>query len=147
MPRLLRGDLPDGAYHVTARGVDRAYIFLDDLDRRSFLRLLAETVDRYGWQCHAFCLMGTHYHLVLESARAALSSGVQRLNGVYARRFNGRHSRTGHLFGERFWSTWIETEEHLHATCRYVLANPIRAGLSDEHGDWRWSGSRYGREV
>jgi putative transposase len=88
MPRILRTSLPDGYFHVTTRGVEQRAIYLDGDDCRSFLGLLAATVSRNHWDVYAFCLMGNHYHLVLEAARANLSHGVQGLNGVYAQRFN-----------------------------------------------------------
>jgi REP-associated tyrosine transposase len=66
MPRVRRSDLPDGIYHVSARGVDGCPIFLDELDRVSFLRTLAASVARHGWLVHGFCRMGNHYHLVVE---------------------------------------------------------------------------------
>lgn len=144
MARLLRSDLPDGTFHVTARGVDRAPVFLDDDDRRDFLRLLAETVARHDWCCHAFCLMGNHYHLLVDATRPRLSAGVHRLNGVYAQGFNRRHARTGHLFGGRFSSWIVETEAHLERTYEYVLQNPVRAGFCDHADDWPWSGTRAG---
>lgn len=145
MARGLRTELPDGTYHVTARGVDGTDIVRDDDDRRAFLNLLAETLRQYRWDMLAFCLMNTHYHLVLHATRADLSAGLHRLNGVHAQRFNIRHTRKGHLFGDRFASWVVETEEHRRAACRYVLLNPVRAGLCERSEDWRWSGSRFGR--
>jgi putative transposase len=139
VPRLLRGDLPDGVYHVTARGVNRCDVFADDFDRVLFLRLLAESVERFSWRCHALCLMGTHYHLVLGTIRTCLSAGLHRLNGLYAQHFNRRHDRTGHLFGGRFHAWLVEDEDQLRATTRYVLNNPVRAGLVETAGDWPWS--------
>jgi putative transposase len=141
MPRALRRDIPDGVFHVTTRGVDREPIFRDDADRVLFLRLLAETVRRHSWRCHAFCLMGTHYHLVVATTRECLSRGLQRLNGIYAQLFNRRHSRTGHLFGARFHSWVIDDDRHFAATCRFVLENPVRAGLCPHSDDWPWSAS------
>jgi putative transposase len=143
VPRPLRSDLPNGFFHVTARGVAHARIFLDDDDRRQFLALLAGTVQRYHWDCFAFCLMTTHYHLVLETTRERLSRGVQRLNGRHAQAFNARHVRRGHLFGARFASWVIANEQHLGETCRYVLLNPVRAGLCRSPAEWRWSASRF----
>ena len=142
MARLLRRDLPDGTYHVTTRGVDGTAIFRDDSDRLEFLRLLAEVVARFAWRCHAFCLMDNHYHLVVETSRADLSRGVKRLNGVYAQRFNRRHVRRGHLFGDRFWSSLIASEEHLRSACVYVVWNAVRAGLAASPREWRWCASR-----
>ncbi|MGH3104777.1 MAG: transposase [Gaiellaceae bacterium] len=142
MARTPRSSLPDGFFHVTARAVHGARLFLDDEDFRSFLRLLTQTVDRHGWRVHAFCLMNTHYHLIVEATQPSLSAGQHRLNGHHARRFNKRHVRRGHLFAERFSSWVIEGEDYLSAACLYVLHNPVRAGLCRYPDDWRWSGAR-----
>jgi putative transposase len=144
MPRPLRTDFPDGYFHVFARGVAETPVFVDDEDRRTFLALLASATNRHRWQFHTLCLMTTHYHFVLESARAALSAGMQWLNGVYAQRFNKRYDRHGHLFGGRFGSRVIEDEEYLRSACDYVLLNPVRAGLCERASDWPWSATRYG---
>ncbi len=144
MPRPLRTNFPDGYFHVFARGVAETPVFVDDEDRRTFLALLASAANRHDWQFHTLCLMTTHYHCVLESARAALSSGMQWLNGVYAQLFNKRYERHGHLFGGRFGSRVIEDEEYLRSACDYVLLNPVRAGLCERASDWPWSASRYG---
>jgi putative transposase len=144
--RQLRSDLPDGIFHVTARGVDGTVIFLDDTDRLRFLDLYRQSVERHDWLCHTFCLMTNHYHLVVEAARAAVSAGIHRLNGLHAQRFNRCHRRTGHLFGDRFSSWVIEDEEHLTAACEYVLHNPVRAGLCERPEDWPWSGIRHESE-
>ena len=103
------------------------------------MRLLSDVVASGRWSCYAYCLMGTHYHLVLESDCHALSAGVQRLNGIYAQFFNRRHERTGHLFGDRFHAWVIVNEEHLRATCAYVVENPVRAGLCANPSEWPWS--------
>jgi putative transposase len=142
--RPLRTDLPDGFYHVTARGVHGARIVRDDDDRRIFFVRLGEVVSRFDWLVHAVCLMNTHYHLVLETTRLALSNGMKRLNGLYAQGFNDRYGRSGHLFGDRFWAGLIESDEYLEAACTYVIWNPVRAELCEDPEDWFWSWSRYG---
>jgi putative transposase len=144
VPRALRSDLPDGIYHVTTRGVDGTAIVRDDDDRRMFLVRLADVVSRFDWLVHALCLMNTHYHVVIETTRVSLSNGVKRLNGLYAQAFNDRHGRSGHLFGDRFWASLVESEEHLHAACSYVVYNPVRAELCDNPEDWPCSRSRFG---
>ena len=96
MARVLRSSLPDGIFHVTARGVAGMPIFRDDEDRRSLLRMLALAVHVYEWRVYALCLMTNHYHLLLESRRVQLSTGMQRVNGAYGAAFNRRHKRRGH---------------------------------------------------
>jgi putative transposase len=143
VPRPVRSDLPDGIYHVTTRGVAGTEIFVDDHDRRTFLVRLGDVVRRYEWRWYALCLMDTHYHLVIETTCVSLSNGLKRLNGVYAQGFNERHERSGHLFGDRFWASLIESEEHFRAACWYVVCNPIRAGLCYEPEDWPWTRMRF----
>jgi REP element-mobilizing transposase RayT len=139
MPRIIRSQLDDGLFHVTARGNRGATIFVDDLDRVDFLHLLQTTIDRFAWRALAHCLMGTHYHVLIESSRANLSDGMQRLNGMYARRFNRRHGFRGHVFEDRFSSWVMRDEQHFHATLAYVRDNPVRAGLCERPEDWPWS--------
>jgi len=91
----------------------------------TFLQLLADSVSRFEWIVHAFCLMTTHYHVIVETTVPQLARGLHRLNGVHALRFNKRHRRTGHLFGDRYASWVIGGEEYLAAACEYVLANPV----------------------
>ena len=144
MPRVLRTTLPDGIFHVTTRGVNRTDIFLDTEDRRTFVALFAGAVRRHAWEMHTVCLMTNHFHLVLETSVEGLYRGMQRLNGAYAQLFNKRWGRTGHLFGERFYSKPITEDEQLLETGRYVIFNPVRAGLCERPDQWPWSASRYG---
>ena len=143
MARLPRSVFPDGTYHLIARGVDSCAIVRDDVDRRRWLSLLAEAARRWRWFVYAFVLMDTHYHVVAHARRTDLSDGMHRLNGLHAHRFNQRHHRTGHLFGDRFASWLIEDEDYLGAACRYVLENPVRAGLTRDVGEWPWAASRF----
>ena len=140
MPRHARSELPDGIYHVANRGTNHCEIFLDDTDRKTFLTLLGSVVARYDWTCHAYCLMTNHYHLIVETARPELSRGMRMMNGRYAQLFNQRHDRDGHLFKGRYSVFVIERDSHFEASCRYVLENPVRAGLCESTSDWPWSG-------
>jgi REP element-mobilizing transposase RayT len=143
MARTPRYEFPEYAiFHVTSRGAGRIPIYRSDDDRRAFLELLADAVQRFRWSCHAFCLMTNHYHLVVEAFRQALSDGMQRLNGMYAQSFNMRYDRWGHLFGERFWCRPVD-EDDLAVVCGYVLDNPVRAGICEHIDDWPWAASRY----
>ena len=147
MGHVPRTSLPDGHFHVVSRGVAGAAVFRSDRDRLQFLRLLSSCERLHEWTCHAFSLMTTHYHLVIEARCADLSRGVQRLNGIYAREFNRRNGRFGHLFAERFSVRVIDNEEYLFEACAYVVLNPVRAGLCGQASDWPWSYSAFGLET
>lgn len=135
MARPLRVEFPGGLYHVTARGNGQLAIFVDDADRERFLAGLASVVARYHALCHAYCLMGNHYHLLLETREANLSRAMRQLNGVYSQRFNRRHGRSDHVLEGRF----LDKEAYLRAVCRYIVLNPVRAGLVAHPGQWPWS--------
>lgn len=129
MSRTPRTSLPDGFFHVSARGVAAAGpLFRDDDDRRVFMSLVWRMARAHAWRCHAICLLGRHHHLVLESQRASLSSGLHRLNWHYARYFSTRHDLFGHVFASRFSARSIESEAYLYDACVYVLLNPVKAG-------------------
>jgi REP-associated tyrosine transposase len=138
--RLARNVLPDGMFHVTARGVARGEIFLDEFDYAEFERQLLKIGDEYDWTIHAYCLLPNHYHLVVEAKQSDLTTGMHRLNGGHAQRFNRKYDRAGHVFQNRFSSYVIETEEHFFRALAYVHANPVEARLCSRPDDWRWSG-------
>jgi REP element-mobilizing transposase RayT len=127
---------------VTSRGNARADIFDDTVDRQTFLRLLESVVNRFNWICHAYCLMDNHYHLLIETPDGNLSMGMRHLNGVYTQSFNRRHKRVGHVFQGRFKAVLIEKESHLLELSRYVVLNPVRAGMVSSPQKWRWSSYR-----
>jgi len=144
MPRIPRNHLPPhGLFHVTVRGVGSATIFTADAERRFMLALLAREVLERRWRVVAWCLMNTHFHLIVECELWSLSAGMQRMNGTYAQEFNRRHGRWGHLFGDRFASWFIRDEEHLRNAVDYVLNNPVEAGLAATADDWPWSGREH----
>ena len=142
MPRPLRIEFPGALYHVTSRGNNQARIFWDDADRRSFLGALAAVVARDRFELHAYCLMGNHYHAVLGTPAANLARGMQRLNSAFAQYANARHGRSGHVFQGRYHAQLVEEEPHLLHVARYVVLNPVRAGLAAAPAGWRWSSYR-----
>jgi REP element-mobilizing transposase RayT len=139
MPRPLRPPDPEGIYHVTARGVERRAVFRDDDDRELFMRILCATAKRRRWEIWAWCLMTTHYHLVVRAPDGDLSRGMQWLNGRYADWFNVGCGRPGHLWQGRFHSVRVEQQEHLVELARYVARNPVEGGLCRRAEDWPWS--------
>ncbi len=131
-----------GIFHITARGNRRQDIFFDDDDRRWFLRLFEAAVARFAWTCHAYCLMDNHVHLVIELNDENLSAGLQWLFGRYAQDFNWRHGFDGHLFQGQFDSQTVESNWHLLELSRYIVLNPVRAGMRKSAAEWPWSSYR-----
>lgn len=142
MARPLRIEFPGAVYHVTSRGNARQDIVVDDRDRSQWLSVLAHVVDRFGWLCHAYCLMDNHYHLLLETPQPNLSLGMRQLNGRYTQTYNRRHERVGHLFQGRFTAILVEKEAYLLELCRYVVLNPVRANMVPHPRQWAWSNYR-----
>jgi REP element-mobilizing transposase RayT len=140
--RPLRLCFPDARYHVISRGNRDGPIYWDDGDRQNFLGGLERVVDRYRWLCHAYCLMTTHYHLVVETPLANLPLGMRQLNGKHASWVNTRHGLHGHVFASRYRSILVEDARYLLAVCRYAVLNPVRAGICDRPEQWRWSSYR-----
>jgi putative transposase len=139
MPRPPRIEISDGVYHVTANATNANEIFCDDLDRSRWLQLLRGVVLGFRWQCHAYCLLGTHYHLVIRIEEQTLARGMQYLNGRHAELFNLRHERRGHVFRARYYAGLVETDAHALQVLRYVALNPVDAGLCARPQDWPWS--------
>ena len=142
MSRPLRIEFEGAVYHITSRGNARQAIFLDDEDREQFLSVLASVVERFRWVCHAYCLMDNHYHLLIETPEANLSGGMRQLNGVYTQYFNRIHARVGHLFQGRYKSIVVDKDSYLLELCRYVVLNPVRAGVRRSAVQWKWSSYR-----
>jgi REP element-mobilizing transposase RayT len=139
MARSLRLEFPGAIYHVTSRGNARCSIFMDDEDRVLFQICLAETIMRFRWRCHAYCLIDNHYHLLIETPEGNLSAGMRQLNGLYTQRFNRCHERVGHLFQGRFKAIVVERDRYLLELCRYIVLNPIRAGMVENLEHYVWS--------
>ena len=142
MTRPLRIEFAGALYHVTSRGNRREEIYLDDKDREGYLELLGEVCERHNWTVHAYCLMTNHYHVLVETPDANLSKGMRQLNGVYTVRFNRRHGRDGHVFQGRYKAVIVQKDSHLLELSRYVVLNPVRAGMVNEAGAYGWSSYR-----
>ncbi len=144
MARKLRIEYAGAIYHVMNRGDRQEPIFEDDADRQRFLETLAEVCHKTDWQMHAYCLMGNHFHLVVETPQANLVAGMQWFLGTYTARFNRRHRRFGHLFSGRYKSLIVDGSGagYLRTVCEYVHLNPVRAKLLTPEQplrDYRWS--------
>ncbi len=147
MARVLRTSLPDGFFHVYARGVAGIPPFPTAEDRTALLALAFRGEERFDLSIFTACVLSTHYHLVVEATQARLSQALQWLNSRYARAFNRRHGRFGHVFAERFSTRIVDGEERVFETCAYVLLNPVKAGLCTRVEEWPWSYSRFGLDA
>lgn len=142
MARPLRIEFAGAVYHVTSRGDGQEDIFLDDGDRTRFLEVLSEVCHRFNWAVHAYCLMGNHYHLVVETRDGTLAKGMRQLNGVYTQRFNRAHGRVGHVLQGRYKAILVQKDAYLLELARYVVLNPVRARLVRNAKEWPWSSYR-----
>ena len=131
MPRPLRIEYEGAICHVINRGDRREQIFLGDDDRELFLGILGEAYARADWQIHAYCLMGNHFHLVLETPLPTLVVEMKWMLGTYTQRFNARHRMRGHLFAWRHKALAVDESDpfYLRTVCDYVHLNPVRARL------------------
>jgi putative transposase len=134
-----RRDKGAGLFHVYSHSVWAAELFRDDRDRIVFLRELARAVHKASWLCLGFCLLGTHYHLLLDVDDGALPIGMHSLNFRHAVAFNVRHRMKGHVLGARYDSVRIKNDDQLLTAFRYVMRNPVEAGLVERPEDWPWS--------
>lgn len=139
MGRPLRIDYPGAWHHVMNRGARRQPVFLDSHDRNSFLTLLSRLEERYGLSINAYCLMGNHYHLLIQSHFGEISRGLRYLDGVHAQRFNRRHGFDGPLFRSRFLGQLVEEGRYLRHVVGYIHQNPTAAGLADDPINYKWS--------
>jgi putative transposase len=139
MTRPRRIQFEDAIYHVTARGNRRTNIFVDDRDRHLWLRIFTETSARFDLHVYALCLMPNHFHLLVQTPQANLSTALHHLNGAYAQKFNWRHGLTGHLLQGRYHAELVERQEQLLETLRYIAMNPVAAELVLHPDNWQWS--------
>ena len=139
MPRPLRIEYTDAWYHVMSRarkGQD-AFPAREDLD--AFIELIKETSKIFDMRIAAYCLISTHYHLLIQTPGANLSRCMRHINGVYTQRYNLRNGCDGTLFRGRYKSILVDADTYLLELVRYIHRNPLRAGIVDNLNDYRWS--------
>jgi len=142
MTRPKRINLPGCVYHIICRGNRNDVVFGDDKDKEKFLEYLTQYIEPFEMRVHAYCLMDTHLHLMIESRKSNLSEFMRRLLTAYTVWFNRRHRTHGHVFAGRFKSLVVERGEYLVSVSRYIHRNPLEAGLVDNAEDYPWSSMR-----
>jgi putative transposase len=139
MTRPLRIEYAGAVYHITSRGDRREDIFEDDDDRRRLLDTIAQAMEKFDAAVLAYCLMDNHYHLIIRTNKANLSTIMRNINGIYSQKYNRRHSKVGHVFQGRFASILVDSESYFSEVCRYVELNPVRACIVKSPEEWQWS--------
>lgn len=134
MPRPPRFEYPGAIYHIINRGNYRSWIFQEEGAKKAFRKCLFEACEYAGWTLHAYCIMGNHYHLAIQTPEPNLSEGMRWLQSVFASRFNRFRKENGHLFQGRFKSIIVEDWDRLAWLCHYIHLNPIRAGICELEG-------------
>ncbi|SFB84417.1 REP element-mobilizing transposase RayT [Marinospirillum celere] len=137
MSRPLRIEIPGGFYHLTAR-TDEEVLFPVTQDRLDWMKHLQGVIERYGWQCLAWCQLDRHYHLVVRLPKGRLSSGMRQLNGLYTQSYNRRHGRKGSLFAGRYKALLVDSKDFLVPLVRQVLAEPWLKGWVSRPQNWPW---------
>jgi hypothetical protein len=127
-----------GTYHVCNHAIAGAPLFAGEADYLFRVTQLGEAVERNDLACHAFCLIGTHEHMLFSFDDDAISRVMQKLNRSYAVAFNRSHGRKGHVFDAPYFSKRIESDEQFLQTFRYIALNPERHGVARAE-DWPWS--------
>jgi REP element-mobilizing transposase RayT len=144
MPRPLRIEYENAFYHVMNRGRGRGLIFHNDKYFKAFLETLNEVYTRFDCIIHAYCLMGNHYHLLLETPHANLSRVMRHINGVYTQRYNRLKKTDGSLFRGRFKAILVDKDEYIMQLSRYIHRNPIdmKRPLVTKLSEYKWSSYR-----
>ena len=143
MTRPLRLEFPGALYHITSRGDRRGTIFVDERDREAWLEVLRIVCERCHFVVHAYCQMTNHYHLMVETVEGNLSQGMRQLNGIYTQQVNRRHGLVGHVLQGRYKAILVQKQTYLLALARYIVLNPVRAGMVGAPDDWPWSSHRF----
>ncbi len=138
MPRKPREN-HEGFYHIINRGVNKREVFLEDSDKKFFIKLMCEFLNDYDVDLYAYCLMDNHYHLLIENKKQNYSEAMRQINSKYAQHFNAKYERNGHLWQDRFKSYYILDDEHLFAVYKYIERNPIEAGVAKDLNTYDFS--------
>ncbi len=143
MPRIARIIAPGYPHHITQRGNNRATVFFDDEDRRTYLKLLSAYAHKHSLQIWAYCLMDNHIHLLaVPETETALARGIGLTNQVYTQYLNRKLTQSGRVWQNRFFSCVVGSEQYLWAVARYIERNPLKVGLAERVDDYQWSSAK-----
>ena len=126
-------------YHVVLRGINKQVIFEDEEDFRKFLFILSDCKETCEFQLYAYCLMSNHIHLLIRTGKEPLGKIFQKLECSFVHWYNKKYERCGHLFQNRFKSIPVQSKEAFLTVLRYILQNPMKAGIENVPGSYPWS--------
>ena len=142
MPRQAR-KLPESGYlHVMQRGIGKQLLFEVPEDYRYYLKILEKFSRETGVKVCAYCLMENHTHLLLYDKNEKIPEFMQKIGICYSYYFNKKYERTGHVFQDRYHSEPVDNEVRLKVVIRYILNNPLKAGICSA-SRYEWSSYRY----
>jgi putative transposase len=143
MPRIARGLFGGFVYHILNRGNGGQKVFHKDKDYEAFVSLIRDAKERFPLKIFAYCLMPTHFHMVVMHPQADyLSKWMQWLMTSHVRRYHQHYGTTGYIWQGRFKSFIVQADNYLLTVLRYVEGNPVRAQLVSSAKDWLWSSHR-----
>ena len=143
MARPLRLEFPGAVYFITTKGNGNQNVFLDSDDAEKWLTVFENVCQRFGWICYAYCLMGNHYMIVIETPKPNLSKGMRQLNGIYTQAFNRKNGTGGHIFQGRFKSVLVQKEKYLAGLIKYILFMPVKSGFVKLPLQFKWSSCKF----
>ena len=139
MPRKPRIEFRGAIYHVYQRGNNKEYIFKNEIEKGFFIKQIKENMLLYNYEILAFAIMDNHYHIIIRTNETPLNKIMHSINTVYGKSYNFNHTRTGHVFENRYNCRLIEDDAYLIWLIRYIHRNPVRAHLCDSAKDYKWS--------
>ncbi|MCR4792238.1 MAG: transposase [Lachnospiraceae bacterium] len=142
MPRGARKTSSTDIYHVMLRGINRQDIFEEDEDKKFFLWIIRECIKVSGCDIYAYCLMSNHVHILIRTKTESIGVIMKRIGTRYVLYFNEKYGRVGHLFQDRFISEAVEDDRYFLTVLRYIIQNPMKAGIEQRPGSYMWSSYR-----
>lgn len=142
MPRSVRTRSKSNIYHIMLRGINREDIFEDEKDIKRFLETLNKYKEVSGYNIFSYCIMNNHIHILIREQSESISDTIKRISSSYVFWYNKKYERCGHLFQDRFKSEAVESDEYFLTVLRYIHQNPVKAGISKNISDYRWSSYR-----
>lgn len=139
MPRVAREKSETGIYHVILRGIDKNDIFHENADYQLFLYAIKKAKEKDNFSLYAYCLMTNHVHILIKEGENGIGESIKRIAISYAQIYNSKYERVGHVFQDRFKSEPVDSDAYFLTVLRYIVQNPIMAGIVKNIQDYEWS--------